>query len=76
MGAASRVYVYTCLNDKWNMETPIEILDPSGNLDNVNGFGKAVSLNKLGTSLAVGAILTTVGSAPEAGAVYIFDNVK
>ncbi|WP_387691112.1 hypothetical protein [Photorhabdus sp. RM71S] len=76
VGAASRVYVYTYLNGKWNMETPIEILDPSGNLDNVNGFGKAVSLNKLGTSLAVGAVLTKVGSAPEAGAVYIFDNVK
>ncbi len=76
VGAASRVYVYTYLNGKWNMETPIEILDPSGNLDNVNGFGKAVSLNKLGTSLAVGAVLTKVDSAPEAGAVYIFDNVK
>ncbi|WP_225814071.1 hypothetical protein [Photorhabdus antumapuensis] len=76
VGAASRVYVYTYLNGKWNMETPIEILDPSGNLDNVNGFGKAVSLNKLGTSLAVGAVLTKVGSAPEAGAVCIFENVK
>ncbi|TDB53384.1 hypothetical protein [Photorhabdus luminescens] len=76
VGAASRVYVYTYLNGKWNMETPIEILDPSGNLDNVNGFGKAVSLNKLGTSLAVGAVLTKVGSAPEAGAVYTFENVK
>ncbi|MEK9497859.1 hypothetical protein V2H77_15580 [Photorhabdus sp. P32] len=76
VGAASRVYVYTYLNGKWNMETPIEILDPSGNLDNVNGFGKAVSLNKLGASLAVGAVLTKVGSAPEAGAVYTFENVK
>ncbi|NHB92860.1 hypothetical protein [Photorhabdus cinerea] len=76
VGAASRVYVYTYLNGKWNMETPIEILDPSGNLDNVNGFGKAVSLNKLGTSLAVGAVLTKVDSAPEAGAVYTFENVK
>ncbi|WP_065390627.1 hypothetical protein [Photorhabdus namnaonensis] len=76
VGAASKVYVYTCLNDKWNMETPIEILDPSGNSDNLNGFGKAVSLNKLGTSLAVGAVSNKVDSAPEAGAVYIFENVK
>ncbi|CAE14195.1 hypothetical protein CKY12_14255 [Photorhabdus sp. S12-55] len=76
VGAASRVYVYTYLNGKWNMETPTEILDPSGNLDNLNGFGKAVSLNKLGTSLAVGAVLAKVGSAPEAGAVYTFEKVK
>ncbi|MGV7960860.1 hypothetical protein QPK13_07000 [Photorhabdus tasmaniensis] len=76
VGAASRVYVYTCLNNKWNMDTPIEILDPSGNSDNLNGFGKAVSLNRWETSLAVGAVSAKVGSASEAGAVYIFENVK
>ncbi|MEQ2017824.1 hypothetical protein ABLB90_14970 [Photorhabdus bodei] len=76
VGAASRVYVYTCLNNKWNMETPIEILDPSGNLDNLNGFGKAVSLNRWETNLAVGAVSAEVGSVSEAGAVYVFENVK
>ncbi len=79
VGAASRVYVYTCLNNKWNMETPMEILDPSdssGNSDNLNGFGKAVSLNRWETSLAVGAVSAKVGSVSEAGAVYIFENVK
>ncbi len=76
VGAASRVYMYTCLNNKWNMETPIEILDPSGNSDNLNGFGQAVSLNRWETSLAVGAVSAKVGSVSEAGAVYIFENVK
>ncbi len=79
VGAASRVYVYTCLNNKWNMETPMEILDPSdssGNSDNLNGFGKAVSLNRWETSLAVGAVSAEVGSVSEAGAVYVFENVK
>ncbi len=76
VGTASRVYVYTCLNNKWNMETPMEILDPSGNSDNLNGFGKAVSLNKAGTSLAVGAMSESVGSESKAGAVYVFENVK
>ncbi|PQQ25612.1 hypothetical protein [Photorhabdus hindustanensis] len=76
VGAASRVYVYTYLNGKWNMEKPIEILDPSGNSDNLNDFGKAISLNKAGTNLAVGASLTKVGSVSGAGAVYIFENVK
>ncbi len=74
--AASKVYVYTCLNDKWNMETPIEILDPSGPPDYFNGFGKAVCLNKAGTSFAVGAIVESVDSKPKAGAVYVFENVK
>nr|WP_244866641.1 hypothetical protein [Photorhabdus heterorhabditis] len=76
VGAAARVYVYTCLNDKWNMETPTEILDPSGNSDNLNGFGKAVGLNKAGTSLAVGADSESVDSQPQAGAVYVFENIK
>ncbi|WP_323834402.1 hypothetical protein [Photorhabdus africana] len=76
VGAASRVYVYTCLNNKWNMETPVEILDPSGNSDNLNGFGQAVSLNRWETSLAVGAVSAKVGSVSEAGAVYVFENVK
>ncbi|MBS9426867.1 hypothetical protein [Photorhabdus akhurstii] len=76
VGAASRVYVYTCLNNQWNMETPIEILDPSGNSDNLNGFGKAVSLNRWETSLAVSAVSAKVGSVSEAGAVYVFENVK
>ncbi|KAA1189089.1 hypothetical protein [Photorhabdus heterorhabditis] len=76
VGAASRVYVYTCLNNKWNMETPIEILDPSGNSDNLNGFGKAISLNRWETCLAVGAVSAKVGSVSEAGAVYVFENVK
>ncbi|RAW64757.1 MULTISPECIES: hypothetical protein [unclassified Photorhabdus] len=76
VGAASRVYVYTCLNNKWNIETPIEILDPSGNSDNLDSFGGAVGLNKAGTSLAVGVISMKIGSASEASAVYIFENVK
>ncbi|MBS9426868.1 hypothetical protein CE143_09640 [Photorhabdus luminescens] len=76
VGAASRVYVYTCLNDQWNIETPIEILDPSGNSDNLDSFGGVVGLNKAGTSLAVGVISMKVGSASEASAVYIFENVK
>ncbi|MBS9426869.1 hypothetical protein CE143_09645 [Photorhabdus luminescens] len=73
VGAYSRVYVYTCLNDKWNMETPMEILNPS---DNLSGFGGAVGLNKAGTSLVVGAGPVKLGSESEAGAVYIFENVK
>ncbi|ERT11155.1 hypothetical protein O185_20950 [Photorhabdus temperata J3] len=76
VGAAARVYVYTCLNDRWNIETPMEILDPSGNSDNLNDFGKAVGLNKAGTSLAVGATSESVGSESKAGAVYVFENVK
>ncbi|ETS30151.1 hypothetical protein PTE_03489 [Photorhabdus khanii NC19] len=74
--AASKVYVYTCLNNKWNMETPSEILDPSGPPDYFNGFGKAVCLNKAGTSFAVGAMVESVDSKPRAGAVYVFENVK
>ncbi len=76
VGASSRVYVYTCLNDKWNMETPMEILNPSGNSDNLNDFGKVVGLNKTGTSLAVGADSESVDSKFKAGAVYIFENVN
>ncbi|SCZ58269.1 hypothetical protein SAMN02982990_01183 [Photorhabdus luminescens] len=76
VGAASRVYVYTCLNGKWNMETPMEILNPSGDSDNLNGFGKAVGLNKAGTSLAVGATSESVDSKSKAGAVYVFENIK
>ncbi|OWO84125.1 hypothetical protein B5C26_03570 [Photorhabdus luminescens] len=76
VGAASRVYVYTCLNDKWNMETPMEILDPSGNPDNLDTFGGSVSLNKVGTILAVGAASEGVDSKSEAGAVYVFEDVK
>ncbi len=76
VGANSRVYVYTCLNDKWNMETPMEILNPSGNSDNLNGFGGPVGLNKTGTSLVVGATSESVDSQPQAGAVYVFENVK
>ncbi|CAQ84749.1 MULTISPECIES: hypothetical protein [Photorhabdus] len=73
VGAYSRVYVYTCINNKWNMETPIEILNPS---DNLSGFGGSVGLNKAGTSLVVGAGPYKFGSESEAGAVYIFENVK
>ncbi len=76
VGAAARVYMYTCLNNKWNIETPTEILDPSGNSDNLNGFGKAVCLNKAGTSLAVGATSESVDSQLQAGAVYVFEDVK
>ncbi|MCA6219941.1 hypothetical protein [Photorhabdus antumapuensis] len=76
VGAAARVYVYTCLNNKWNMETPMEILNPSGNSDNLNGFGQAVCLNKAGTSFAVGAVVESVDSQPQAGAVYVFENIK
>ncbi len=79
VGAASRVYVYTCLNDKWNMETPMEILDPSGNLGNLGNldtFGGSVSLNKAGTILAVGAESESVDSQLQAGAVYVFEDVK
>ncbi|WP_434525158.1 hypothetical protein [Photorhabdus asymbiotica] len=76
VGAASRVYVYTCLNDKWNMETPMEILNPSGNSDNLNGFGGPVGLNKVGTSLAVGATSESVDAKSKAGAVYIFENIN
>ncbi|QXF33391.1 hypothetical protein CE143_09665 [Photorhabdus luminescens] len=76
VGAASRGYVYTCLNDQWNIETPIEILDPSGNSDNLNSFGGAVGLNKAGTSLAIGVISRKIGSASRASAVYVFENVK
>ncbi len=73
VGAYSRVYVYTCLNNKWNMETPMEILDPS---DNLSGFGGAVGLNKAGTNLAVGVISRKIGSAPGTSAVYVFENIK
>ncbi len=73
VGAASRVYLYTCLNDKWNMDTPMEILDPSGNSET---FGVSVSLNKAGTILAVGAASENVDSKSEAGAVYVFEDVK
>ncbi|MFD0708957.1 hypothetical protein [Photorhabdus akhurstii] len=73
VGASSRVYVYTCLNDKWNMETPMEILNPS---DNLSGFGGAVGLNKAGTSLVVGAGPIKLDSESEAGAVYVFENIK
>ncbi|MBS9423766.1 hypothetical protein EAE90_08660 [Photorhabdus caribbeanensis] len=76
VGAASRVYVYTCLNNKWNIETPTEILDPSGNSDNLNDFGKAIGLNKAGTSLVVGATSESVDSKSRAGAVYVFEDVK
>ncbi|KGM25701.1 hypothetical protein KS18_25035, partial [Photorhabdus luminescens] len=76
VGATSRVYVYTYLNDKWNMETPMEILNPLGNSDNLNDFGNVISLNKAGTSLAVGADSESVDSQPQAGAVYVFENVK
>nr|WP_283258065.1 hypothetical protein [Photorhabdus luminescens] len=75
VGASSKVHVYTCLNNKWNMETPMEILNPSGDSDNLNGFGKAVGLNKAGTILAVGARSESVDSQPNAGAVYVFENV-
>ncbi|TDB53382.1 hypothetical protein [Photorhabdus luminescens] len=75
VGASSKVHVYTCLNNKWNMETPMEILNPSGDSDNLNGFGKAVGLNKAGTILAVGARSENVDSQPNAGAVYVFENV-
>ncbi|WP_323834406.1 hypothetical protein [Photorhabdus africana] len=73
VGAASRVYVYTYLNDKWNMETPMEILNPS---DNLIGFGGAVGLNKAGTSLVVGATSESVDSKSKAGVVYVFENIK
>ncbi len=76
VGAVSRVYVYTCLNNKWNMETPMEILNPSGNSDNLNGFGGPVGLNKAGTSLVVGATSESVDSKSKAGAVYIFENIN
>ncbi|ERT11154.1 hypothetical protein O185_20945 [Photorhabdus temperata J3] len=76
VGAAARVYVYTCLNDRWNIETPMEILNPSRNSDNLNDFGKAVGLNKAGTSFAVGADSESVNSKSKAGAVYVFENVK
>ncbi|MQL48688.1 hypothetical protein GEA64_12240 [Photorhabdus khanii] len=76
VGASSRVYVYTCLNDRWNIETPMEILNPSRNSDNLNDFGKAVGLNKAGTSFAVGADSESVNSKSKAGAVYVFENVK
>ncbi len=76
VGASYRVYVYTCLNGKWNMETPMEILNPSGNSDNLNGFGGAVGLNKAGTSLVVSAGPIKLGSESEAGAVYVFENIN
>ncbi|OCA54085.1 hypothetical protein Phpb_02526 [Photorhabdus namnaonensis] len=76
VGAYSRVYVYTCLNDKWNMETPMEILNPLGNSDNLNDFGNVISLNKAGTGFAVGADSESVDSKSKAGAVYVFENVK
>ncbi|RAW93388.1 hypothetical protein [Photorhabdus laumondii] len=76
VGAYSRVYVYTCLNDKWNMETPMEILYPSGNSGNLNDFGGSIGLNKVGTSLAVGATSESVDSKSGAGAVYVFEDVK
>ncbi|EYU16914.1 hypothetical protein BA1DRAFT_00427 [Photorhabdus aegyptia] len=73
VGAAARVYVYTCLNNKWNMETPTEILDPSGNS---GSFGRSVSLNKAGTILAVGSKSESVDSKSQAGAVYVFEDIK
>ncbi|MBS9423772.1 hypothetical protein EAE90_08690 [Photorhabdus caribbeanensis] len=51
-------------------------LDIKNLSDNLSGFGGAVGLNKAGTSLVVGAGPIKLGSESEAGAVYVFENIK